>query len=135
MSNVIGFAAPGGPQQNRLYIAYRAFRNLPPLQTAVFVQVLNATTLKAIGDAKTIVPFTDSPLGNVAELAQSVAIHPGAQYIAYSSYSPTCKKEIVRIRALDADGNGRGPTRTAVPCGKVQSSTNGANGLDITYRY
>jgi hypothetical protein len=134
ISNSIGFAAPGGPQQSRIYFAYRAFRNLPPLQSAVFVQVLDAKTLKAIGDAKTIVPFTASPLGN-AELVQSVAIHPGAQYVAFSSYSPACNKEIVRIRALDANGNGRGPTRTAVPCGKVQSSANGANGIDITFRY
>lgn len=137
LSNLIAFSAPGGGQQLRLYFAYRAFRNLPPLQTSVQVLVIDGATLQPIGEPKVIVPFTDVPQAQANfELVQSVAIHPRAHYVAFGFSSPSCgTKDIVRTRALDANGNGKGPIRTAVPCSKVQSSQFGAAGLDIADRY
>lgn len=135
ISNLID-VAPGGGQKLRLYFAYRAFRNLPPVQTSVQILVLDGATLQPIGEPKVIIPFTDVPQAQANfELAQSVAIHPSAHYVAFSFHSLLCGRDIVQTRALDANGNGKGPIRTAVPCAKVQSSQFGAGGLDITFRY
>lgn len=136
ISNLIAFPTPGRGHKLRLYFAYRAFRNLPPIQTSVQILVLDGATLQPIGEPKVIIPFTDVPQAQANfELAQSVAIHPSAHYVAFGFHSLSCGRDIVRTRALDANGNGKGPIRTAVPCGKVQSSQFGAGGLDITFRY
>jgi hypothetical protein len=133
ISNIIG-AGPGQPP--KIFFAYRAFRNLPPLQTSVQILVLNANSLQPIGEPKVIIPFTNVPDAQANfELTQSVSIHPSAHYVAFGFYSPSCSRDIVRTRALDANGNGKGPIRTSVPCSKVQSSQFGAAGLDVTFRY
>jgi len=98
--------------------------------TRIMGQRFNSVTPGFIGAPFAVTKSNFTPFIQ-EEGIQSVAVDPGARFVAYTSFSKTCGKEILKFRLLDDQFKPSGKAKTLLGCDDLKDSNAGVFGLDV----
>ena len=98
--------------------------------TRIVAQQFDPNTLNFIGAPYPITKFNLTSFVD-AEGIQSVAVDPSARFVAYTTFSKSCDKEILKYRLLDNNFRPTGKSKTILGCNDLKDASVGAFGLDV----